>query len=87
VRAVSAAVAAVFLVGFLCAIIGGAVGAPRGHGGVGFLLGLLFGPLGILIVVVMAPAETTVPTALGAVPAGWYPDPLGTHVHRYWDGV
>lgn len=20
------------------------------------------------------------------VPAGWYPDPLGGHQHRYWDG-
>lgn len=20
-------------------------------------------------------------------PAGWYPDPLGGHQHRYWDGM
>jgi hypothetical protein len=35
--------------GFLFAIIGWFVGATRGHGCIGFLLGLVLGPLGLII--------------------------------------
>jgi hypothetical protein len=39
----------------ICAVIGAVVGQPRGHGGDGFALGLLLGPVGVIIVAVMTP--------------------------------
>jgi hypothetical protein len=38
------------LIWFLCAVTAGILGAPKGIGGAGFLAGLLFGPLGLLLV-------------------------------------
>lgn len=37
------------IVGIVCAIIGASIGAARGWPGIGCLLGLLFGPVGLLI--------------------------------------
>jgi hypothetical protein len=45
---------AVFIViWFLCGIIGAMIGSQKGAGCVGFLLGILLGPLGIIISLVM----------------------------------
>jgi Protein of unknown function (DUF2510) len=32
------------------------------------------------------PVATEVPNAAGAIPAGWFPDPLGEAGERYWSG-
>lgn len=40
----------------VCATIGALVGGPKGRSGSGFALGLLLGPIGIVIVAVMSPA-------------------------------
>lgn len=37
----------------ICAFVGAALGSRKGRGGTGFILGLLFGPIGILIVLVI----------------------------------
>jgi Domain of unknown function (DUF4389)/Protein of unknown function (DUF2510) len=34
---------------------------------------------------VLTPAEGAAPAAVTA-PAQWYPDPMGRHQYRYWDG-
>ncbi len=69
----------------LCGIIGAAIGSPKGIGGAGLLLGLLFGPLGVLIVAVLKPGKLSQITVRPAG-AGWHPDPLGKFDGRYFDG-
>jgi hypothetical protein len=44
---------AYFIFWILCGIIGGMIGANKGAGCTGAILGLLFGPLGIIIVIIM----------------------------------
>lgn len=39
----------------ICLIIGGAIGSSRGRGGDGVLLGLLLGPLGVLLALTLKP--------------------------------
>jgi len=43
-----------FLVAGLCGIIGAAIGSPANKAGSGFILGLLFGPLGLIIIAILA---------------------------------
>lgn len=43
---------------FLCAIIGAVIGKSKGHGFMGFMLGLFFGPIGLIIIAVMRPAQS-----------------------------
>lgn len=57
-----------FIVWLLCFIIAGAVGSSKGRAGMGWGLGFLLGPLGLLIVAVM-PANTE-KTNAAAVEAG-----------------
>lgn len=57
-------IAVVLVVAVVCGFIGAAIGEPKRQGAMGFLLGFLFGPLGLLIVAVMQP---------NAVPAAWCP--------------
>lgn len=44
---------ALLAVGFLCGLIAAMIGQRKGAAGSGFLLGLLLGPLGIVIALVM----------------------------------
>lgn len=46
-------VALLLVVGLPFAIIGSAIGSNKGHAGAGFVLGLLFGPIGLIIVAVI----------------------------------
>lgn len=85
----------VITVWVICAIIGAAIGHSKGNGTAGFFLGLLLGPLGILIAAVMKPTPEAeaehrrqVNAAMGtAGAAGWWPDPHGRHKQRYYDGA
>jgi hypothetical protein len=54
-------VAAIICIG--CGLVSAIIGEPRGKGGIGFLLGFLFGPLGVLITVLLCPSvqQPTVP--------------------------
>src|SRR5690349_15324810 len=69
-------------------LIGAAIGSSKGLGCAGFLLGVLLGPIGLIIVAVMqGPASGT----LGKIQArpegeGWHPDPLGRFDSRWFDG-
>ena len=51
----------------------------------GFLMGVLLGPIGIIIALCLpklpAPAQVVLP------PAGWYPDPADPSGRRWWDGA
>lgn len=44
-----------FLIWLICGFIGAAVAQSRGHGCAGLIMGFLFGPLGIIIALVMPP--------------------------------
>ena len=69
------------------AVLAAMIGASKGRGGEGILLGILLGVIGVLITLCLKPAVTTpAPTAAATTRAGWWPDPLGRHQHRYWDG-
>ena len=46
---------AVLFVGMVCAVLGAHIGRRKGVAGLGFLLGLLLGPIGLLIIAVMPP--------------------------------
>ena len=41
------------IIWLLCGIVGAMIGSGKGSGGTGFILGILFGPLGILIAIFM----------------------------------
>lgn len=45
----------------LFGVIGAIIGNPKGRGGDGFLLGILFGPIGILIILVIKGNRKTCP--------------------------
>lgn len=49
-------------IALICCIIGAAIGSGRGQGGAGALLGLLLGPLGVLLCLTMK----TTPAAAAA---------------------
>lgn len=72
-------------------LIGGLVGTNKAiGGGGGLLLGVLLGPLGILIAAVSeAKAEPTTLQRIQARPEteGWHPDPLGRFDGRYYNGT
>ncbi len=72
-------------------LVGAVVGQSKGRSGTGFVLGLLLGLIGIVITALLSKTPqkqasdlgvSTVPTQ----PGGWWPDPMGRHLHRYWDG-
>lgn len=71
----------------VCALLGGALGSNKQMGGgAGFALGLLFGPLGLLIVAVSGSRSKLDVIQARPDGAGWHPDPLGRFDSRYFDG-
>ena len=46
---------AIFIDALVCCVIGGAIGSGKGQGGAGAWLGLLFGPIGVLLCLTMKP--------------------------------
>lgn len=82
----------------ICGGIASAVARPKGQAGAGFALGVLLGPIGILIAAVMKSTpeakaaellevQRIMGAATSATPAGWWPDPHRKHELRYWDGA
>jgi hypothetical protein len=76
-----------------CGVIGGAIGSSKGNGTAGFWLGLLLGPIGILIAAVMSATPEkeaehirAVQARMGQGTGGWWPDPYNRHEQRYYDG-
>lgn len=71
----------------VCALLAGALGSNKQMGGgAGFALGLLFGPLGLLIVAVSGSKSKLDHVQARPETAGWHPDPLGRFDSRYFDG-
>ena len=78
--------------------VGALIGSSKGKGGTGFVLGLLLGFIGWIIIAVLprsadkeaefqrqvafAGDRSTAPS----VPGQWAPDPYGRFDHRYFDG-
>lgn len=55
---------------FLFGLLGAAIGYFRGRVQVGFFLGLLFGPVGVLIVLCLPDIRLRCPECRGVVPPG-----------------
>lgn len=69
----------------ICGFIGAAIGSNKNMGCAGFLLGVLLGPIGIIIIAVMK-GSTLDKIEARPSNAGWHPDPLGRFDGRYFDG-
>ena len=67
------------------AALGGWIGASKGQGFVGVLLGAFLSYLGVILVMVMKPAAGKHASDQSG-PAGWWPDPHQRHQLRYFDG-
>lgn len=67
-------------------VIGAAVGASKNMGCAGFLLGLLLGPIGIVIVAVSDGGGKLAKIQAKPDSEGWHPDPLGKFDARWYDG-
>jgi hypothetical protein len=73
----------VFLMVVLPAVLAGWIGASKGHGLVGVVLGALLSYLGVIIMMFLKPAARDA-EATGS--PGWWPDPHRRHEYRYFDG-
>jgi hypothetical protein len=71
------------VMGVLGAMIGS--GKKMGAGG-GFFVGLILGPIGLIIVAVSAGPSTLDRIEAKPSEAGWHPDPLGRFDSRWYDG-
>lgn len=72
----------------VCGLIGGAIGSGKNLGCAGFMLGVLLGPVGIIVIAVMGNRPASTLDRIEARPAaeGWHPDPLGRFDSRWFDG-
>jgi hypothetical protein len=75
-----------FMLWLLFAVIATVVGSMKGHKAGGFFLGLLLGPLGILIATVLPNKSKLDMIQTRPQQAGWFTDPLGRFDQRYFDG-
>lgn len=94
---------AVFIVLWVVfAAAGYAIGKSKGRASLGFVLGLLLGLIGIIIIACLKPVATASsynyggptygqaggPTPAGSPPAAqWLQDPSGRHQSRWWSGT
>lgn len=70
------------------AFLGAAVGKDKGNANAGFLLGLLLGPIGVVIAACLSDKKTKLDLVQARpVAAGWHQDPLGRFSARYYDGA
>lgn len=76
---------AIIIVAVFCALIGAAIGSPKGQAGAGFFLGFLLGPIGIIVIAVMKDSKLNRIQAKPPHP-GWWTDPLARFDSRYFDG-
>lgn len=77
---------AVAVIWVVMGFISGVIASSKGNSFGGyFLVGVLLGPIGIIIAAVASPQDRSLP-APGGPEAGWYPDPAHRHEMRYWDG-
>lgn len=82
----------VVVVGWLAfGVVGELIGAAHRRRG-GFLLSLLLGPIGWLLMATKTPVGPLVlPSDLRVAPEvttpAWHPDPFGRYHGRWWDGV
>lgn len=75
-------VAVIAFVALLCGFISAAVASSKGlSAGAYFVVGLLLGVIGIIIAAVASRA------APAPQPPGWYADPWGQALYRYYDGA
>lgn len=72
----------------VCGVLGAMIGSNKRMGGVlGFVLGVLLGPLGVIVVAISgSPTVLDRVQATGGKDAEWLPDPLGRFDTRWWDG-
>lgn len=77
--------AGIIIVAIVCAVIGVVIGGGKGMAGAGLALGLLLGPIGVIVIAVMKPS-TLDKIQTRPAEAGWHPDPLGRFDGRYFDG-
>ena len=82
----------------VCAFVATAIGKSKGRGFLGFVLGAFLGIIGVVIILLMKKATTATKVAeIGSpaaafapptrAPGAWWPDPMGRHQHRYFDGT
>lgn len=62
------------------ALIGYVIGNSKNRPFLGFILGLLLGCIGWIIMLI-------IPRKVVAIGAGWHADPFGRHEKRYYNGV
>jgi hypothetical protein len=67
------------------AVVGTVIGHAKGRPGLGFVLGLLLGWIG-WIIVALVPRPSGAVTRPQKPSRGWYPDPYRAHEMRYFDG-
>ncbi|QOR55823.1 MAG: hypothetical protein YHS30scaffold324_55 [Catenulispora phage 69_17] len=53
----------------ICCVIGAGIGSSKGQGGAGFWLGLLFGPIGLILCLTMKPTPAVAAARLEAIEA------------------
>ena len=68
----------------LCAICSYNIGKNKGRGGDSLALGLLLGPIGVIVTARLQQATPGPQVTLRG--DGWWPDPFCHRVHRYYDG-
>lgn len=71
----------------ICGLLGALIGSGKKMGSLGgFLLGLLLGPIGLIIVAISTKGTTLDKIEARPAEAGWHDDPLGRFDGRYYDG-
>lgn len=71
----------------ICGLIGALIGSGKKVGNLGgLLLGVLLGPIGLVIVALSSSRSALDKVEAKPAEAGWHDDPLGRFDGRYYDG-